>query len=46
MDLKKAYVRVDRKTLWNVLHMYGIWASMEEGEEKYQKYGGGAFEGV
>ncbi len=24
MDLEKAYVRVDRKALWNVLKIYGV----------------------
>jgi hypothetical protein len=35
MDLEKAYNRVDRKTLWEVMKVYGVGGKLMEGVKSF-----------
>ncbi len=36
MDLEKTYDRVDRKSLWDVLRIYGVGGHLLEGSKTYK----------
>ncbi len=37
MDLEKAYDRVDRKALWNVLKIYGVGGQLMKGIKAFHR---------